>query len=284
MVNSNPAINEIENAFFNHAAENGVVFTNPLIADGVLQRAHVAGDKAGSKNGAYILHYDGNPSGWYQHFISGVCGTWSLTGKRQPLSKAMFVQIEAGNKQRQLEQQQRHTKAAIKAQSLWAKSKPGNHSYLTKKRVEAHNSRVYGDALVIPIYDESSSLVNLQFINADGSKRFLAGGKKKSCYSPIAELSSNTLLICEGWATGASLYEHTGHGVIVALDAGNLEPVARVMRRLYPASQIIIAGDNDESGVGQKAAIAAALAVGGKYILPAIVGFDWNDALSMEGV
>lgn len=284
MVNSNPAINEIENAFFNHAAENGVVFTNPLIADGVLQRAHVAGDKAGSKNGAYILHYDGNPSGWYQHFVSGVCGTWSLSGKRQPISKAMFAQIETGNKQRQLEQQQRHTKAALKAQSLWAKSKPGNHSYLTKKRVEAHNSRVYGDALVIPIYDESSSLVNLQFVNADGSKRFLAGGKKKSCYSAIGELSSDTLLICEGWATGASLYEHTGHVVIVALDAGNLETVAHVMRRLYSTNQIIIAGDNDESGTGQKAAIAAALAVGGKYIVPELAGYDWNDLFNMECV
>ncbi|MDP3389075.1 MAG: toprim domain-containing protein [Methylococcaceae bacterium] len=278
------SINEIETAFFNHAAENGVVFTDPLIADGVLHRSHVQGDKAASKNGAYILHYDGNPSGWYQHFVTGVCGTWSLTGKRQPLSKTMFVQIEAGNKQRQQEQQQRHTKAAIKAQSLWAKSKPGNHSYLTKKRVEAHNSRVYGDALVIPIYDESSSLVNLQFINADGSKRFLAGGKKKSCYSTIGELSSNTLLICEGWATGASLYEHSGHGVIVALDAGNLEPVARVMRHLYPTNQIIIAGDNDESGTGQKAARAAALAVGGKYIVPELAGYDWNDLFNMEGV
>ncbi|MEQ1528212.1 MAG: toprim domain-containing protein [Methylococcaceae bacterium] len=278
------SINEIETAFFNHAAENGVVFTNPLIADGVLHRSHVAGDKAGTKNGAYILHYDGNPSGWYQHFVTGICGTWCLSGKRQQLTKEMIAQIEADRVKCQMEQQQRHTKAALKAQLLWAKSKPGNHPYAIKKRVEAYNSRVYGNALVIPIYDETSSLVNLQFINADGSKRFLAGAKKKSCYSAIGELSSNTLLICEGWATGASLYEHSGHGVIVALDAGNLEPAARVMRRLYPTNQIIIAGDNDESGVGQKAAIAAALAVGGKYILPAIVGFDWNDALSMEGV
>jgi putative DNA primase/helicase len=55
-----------------------------------------------------------------------------------------------------------------------------------------------------------------------------------------------------------------------------------VIRKLYPASQIIICGDNDESGTGQKAARAAALAVTGKYIIPTIVGQDWNDALNSE--
>jgi putative DNA primase/helicase len=64
------------------------------------------------------------------------------------------------------------------------------------------------------------------------------------------------------------LHEATGHFVLIALDAGNLESVALVFRRLYPLSEIIIAGDNDKSGTGQKAAKAAALAVGGRYILP----------------
>ena len=56
-----PSITEIENAFINHCADAGVVFTQPLIADGVLHRAHVQGDKPGTKNGAYILHAECRP-------------------------------------------------------------------------------------------------------------------------------------------------------------------------------------------------------------------------------
>lgn len=67
------------------------------------------------------------------------------------------------------------------------------------------------------------------------------------------------------------------------MDAGNLEPVAQAARRLFPDAEIIIAGDNDESGTGQAAAHKAALAVGGKVLIPTQGGKDWNDVLTMEG-
>ncbi len=58
------AIGEIEHAFQNHCAEQGVIFTQAVIADGKLHRAYVEGDKRGTKNGAYILHADDRPAGW----------------------------------------------------------------------------------------------------------------------------------------------------------------------------------------------------------------------------
>jgi len=70
---------------------------------------------------------------------------------------------------------------------------------------------------------------------------------------------------------------------MVAMDAGNLAPVAQAARRLFPDAEIIIAGDNDESGTGQAAAQNAALAVGGKVLIPQQSGVDWNDILTMEG-
>lgn len=280
-------LSEIENAFFNHAADAGVIFTKrPLVADGVLHRAHVEGDKRGTKNGAYILHADGNSSGWFQHFNTGISGKWTLSGKREPMTKAMLEQIEADRQRRQIEQELRHKNAADKARFLWSNSKTvteqSQHPYLIKKNVQPHGVRLYrDDALVIPIYDENKFLVNLQVIQADGTKRFLSGGRKKGCFTVIGKMSVDGIIqIAEGWATSASLNENTGHFTAVALDAGNLEPVARVFRRLYPDSQIIICGDNDESGTGQKAARAAAVAVGGKYILPATVGHDFNDSLN----
>jgi len=66
----------------------------------------------------------------------------------------------------------------------------------------------------------------------------------------------------------------------VAFNAGNLEPVAKRIRALYSNHELIICGDNDESGAGQKAARAAALAVGGRYLVPPIVGTDFNDTIN----
>ena len=87
-------------------------------------------------------------------------------------------------------------------------------------------------------------------------------------------------MICEGFATGASLRERTGHCVIVAFDAGNLKPVALEINNLFSGAEIIICADNDESRVGQKAAEDAALAVYGSVLMPPNVGEDWNDYLT----
>lgn len=304
--------NDIIHAFRNTMLNAGMVTRHPIIDDGKLHRIHVEGDKQGTQNGAYILHNDGKPNGWFQHFSSGLTGRWSATGKREPFTKEMREQIEADRRQRELEQQQRHEQAALKAKSIVFKSIPAiSYPYLTKKRIQPHNALIYNDALVIPIYAPTFEIVNLQFIDSSGNeKRFMFGGKKKGCFSIIAKKEflnqlhnggnlnfkdapttfvNNSqshlekILICEGWATGASLHEHTGHFVVCAMDAGNLEPVAREIKKLYPKSQIVICGDNDASGIGQLKAKAAAMAVFGQVLIPEQTGMDWNDVLTMEG-
>ncbi|MGB4498006.1 MAG: toprim domain-containing protein [Methylococcaceae bacterium] len=289
------------NTFTDAMLNAGIVTRDPIIDDGRLHRIHVEGDKRGTKNGAYILFQKG---GWFQHWNSGVTGKWSANGKNAPLSKEIRAQIEVDRKQRQIEMQQRHNETAKKAQSIWFRSLPvSHHPYLTKKKIQPHNALSSNGSLVIPIYAPTRELVNLQFIDADGNKRFLSGGKKKGCFSVIRNKSVgcvsklagknlvvndshslSVILLCEGFATGASLYESTGHMTVIAMDAGNLEPVAIEIKRLYPASQIIICGDNDASGIGQLKAKAAAMAVFGKVLIPETVGFDWNDELTNGGV
>jgi len=39
-------------------------------------------------------------------------------------------------------------------------------------------------------------------------------------------------------------------------------------------------GDNDESGKGQTEARKAALACGGRYLIPEVPGQDWNDTIN----
>lgn len=131
-----------------------------------------------------------------------------------------------------------------------------------------------------PIYNESDQLVNLQFIDPQGNKkRFLSGGRKRGCFHIIGDITKR-ILICEGFATGASLYEDCNQRVVIAFDAGNLLPVAMNIKELSADSEIIICGDNDLSGIGQAKAREAALSIAGKVMIPLVPGQDWNDYLT----
>ena len=193
---------------------------------------------------------------------------------------------KADEQNRQLEIKLAHEAAAKNAELIIEQSKPvNNHPYLKRKGIQAHGARLYHGRLVISINDINGKLVNVQFIAADGAKRFLKGGQKKGCFAQIGKPATDQpILICEGFATGASLHGVTGHFVVIALDAGNLELVAVSIRKRYPEAKIIIAGDNDLSGTGQKAARAAAMAIGGEYLLPPEVDTDWNDYFNKGGV
>lgn len=77
---------------------------------------------------------------------------------------------------------------------------------------------------------------------------------------------------------------------VCAIDAGNLLPVAEVMRRIYPATQIIIAADNDhqqdeQANTGKDAAEKAALSVAGWVALPPTdYKADWDDYRQQNGL
>jgi putative DNA primase/helicase len=135
--------------------------------------------------------------------------------------------------------------------------------------VQAHGLYQYGDALAIPMR-ESGELHTLQFIGADGAKRFLSGGRKQGCYFASGR-PNGVLCIAEGYATAASIFEATGYAVAVAFDCGNLEPVARALRAKLPELRLILCADDDETTVGNPGltkARAAARAVGGLVAIP----------------
>jgi putative DNA primase/helicase len=137
-------------------------------------------------------------------------------------------------------------------------------------------------ALMVPVRNVAGELQTLQFVSPEGEKRFVPGGRKAGGYFAIGA-PADVLCIAEGYATGASVHEATGHAVAVAFDAGNLEPVARALRQKFPEARIVIAADNDESGTGQKKAEEAARAVGGLVALPQEAGKDWNDVHRKSG-
>ncbi|AKZ71398.1 primase-helicase zinc-binding domain-containing protein [Enterobacter roggenkampii] len=138
--------------------------------------------------------------------------------------------------------------------------------------------------VVVPLYDDTGALVNLQLINSDGLKRTLKGGVVKGACHTIEgkKQAGKRLWIAEGYATALTVHHLTGETVMVALSSVNLLSLASLVRQKHPACQIVLAADRDLSGDGQNKAAAAADACEGVVALPPVFG-DWNDAMMLKG-
>lgn len=145
--------------------------------------------------------------------------------------------------------------------------------------------------LLIPLYFHNPNtniitLCNLQTIDTDGNKRFLKNGLVKGAFFTIGAipLGTGTILICEGYATGASLYQATNGQmpVIVAFNAGNMIDIAPAIRTLYPNHRLIFCGDNDTAtaqktgkNTGLLSAQESANATNGEWIVPNFGDDEW---------
>ena len=246
-----------------------------LPGDGKLTRYRVEGDKAGSRNGWAVLHDSPIRAGAFGSWKTGESHTWRGASTRQqtPAEKAELQrQIKAMQAAREAEQAAVHAAAATKAARLWARARPATdaHPYLQRKRVHAIGVRQLRDMLLIPARDAGGELHTLQFVSEDGSKRFLTGGRIRGCYFAIGR-PVDRLLLCEGYATAATLFEATGAAVAACFSCGNLLPVAMALRAKFPKLRLIVCADNDAETVGNPgvtAATAAARAVGGFVAVP----------------
>ena len=227
----------------------------------------------------------------------------------QPDPEAV-ARLELERAQRQQAEQAQteaaQARAAAEAVALWESAREASeHPYLTRKGIAPHGARVAADgALLVPVHNAAGELVNLQRILPNGEKRFLPGGRKSGCFHVLGALPAGgagagaqaapVVLVGEGYATAASLYESTGHPVAVAFDAGNLAKVARTLSQQHPAALIVVAGDDDQAtqartgtNPGRVKAKQAAQDVGGVAVFPDGLpegGSDFNDMAQALGL
>jgi len=284
---------EIINAF--RHAMHGAGLTPPerIEPDGALHRFHVEGDRSGSANGWYLLHLDGRPAGGFGSWKSGTRATWTAEGERMDDGERERVArlIEAARAKAKAERRAEHEARAVEARREWSRTVAPDpaHPYLLAKGVKPHNLRQLGAWLIVPLFDAYGLLWNVQRILPDGTKRFRPG-RAGGLFSPIGDLTDPArLLICEGWATGATLHEETGHAVLCAMNAGNLLPVAQAARTAWPGAGLVICADNDRHTAGNPGvtkATEAAKATGAKLIVPEFPhgapGTDFNDLAALR--
>lgn len=310
-----------EQAFKLAIAAAGLTPPDTLIADGKIHRFAPNG-KRGDDAGWYILHLDNIPAGSFGNWREGRTETWcsiERNAQTPEQQKQYATLLKSMQNARHRAKKAEYDAAAATAAVIWAAATPTGdaaaHGYLVKKGIQAHGARLIdtaaarvhcprlspalsGPLLVIPMRNAAGELRSLQFISeaAGDNKRPLSGGEKQGCHylidKPDAAAHKAILIVCEGFATGASIHEATGQAVAVAFDGGNLEPVAKSLRKLYPDAALIIAADDDHQRAGnpgRTAAVGAAKAVGGVAVAPMFPAdrpdkaTDFNDLHQLAG-
>jgi putative DNA primase/helicase len=266
----------------------------PVALDGRLRR--FATKANGKDEAGWAIGYgDGVPAGAFGDWRSGIHETWcardpaSLTATERESHRRQMAEMM---RQREEERQRVQREAAAKAARIWSEAEPASpaHPYLKTKGVEPFGVRQHGSSLVIPVRI-GGELASLQFVGADGGKRFLTGGAIAGGYHSFGK-PAGQVIVCEGYATGATLHTVTGNAVAVAFNAGNLEAVAEAIRAKLPDAKIIIAADDDyetDGNPGLAQATKAAAKVGGMVAASPFdraageAGTDWNDLAGLHG-
>lgn len=267
-----------------------------IIPDGSIHRFSTR-DQPQDKAGYYCFfdHGDGFQAGFFGDWRSGHFETWH-NHNGEKLSPDLIQGISEAKKKGQQERDRQAREAAEKARGIWEAAKPAqDHQYLTRKGIKPHNARLdsYGN-LILPVMDMQGQINSLQIIKPDGEKLFLTGGKIKGHFCPLRGSDENgSVYIAEGFATAATVYEalEGTKTVLTAFNAGNLQPVAQVVRVKYPDRKVVIAADFDhrtDGNPGLTKAREAAQAVNALLAWPEFApddpGTDFNDLAQATGL
>jgi putative DNA primase/helicase len=286
-----PPTPSYEQQFLQSMVDAGIDFKGPIIADGEIHRFAPIGKR--ERDGWYVFF---GLAGVFGDWSQGIRELWSLKGNGIAPSNTEEIQVHIQNAKRRAAEEmlRKQEEVSITALALWeASSSTVQSPYLERKKVDALGVRFEGSNLIVPLRDISGKLWSLQTIHPDGTKRFLAGGRKTGCFHLIGSpKAGGPLYVAEGYATGASLHRATGNPVAIAFDAGNLEPVVEALTKAYSQTSLILAGDEDQwkdKNVGRKTAEEVAKKYGCSVVFPtfkntATYPTDFNDLHVLEGL
>jgi phage/plasmid primase-like uncharacterized protein len=267
--------------------------TGEIVRVPVNELAGVKADSGGQKSGFYVVNeVNGNYFAVYGNWKTGFEGRWSSVNsytmsvaEREDLQRKLQEAKDRANETKK----QRHNEMADKVKARFESyAKVSEHEYLTNKKVKSYGLKQHKDLLVVPVYSITGAIRSLQYINKNGEKRFASESEiKGNLFLVGAEIKDlpnlEKIIIAEGYSTSATIYEATKIPVACVFSANFCLQFALNLRKLTGA-RIIIALDNDESGVGEKKAQECARAVSNASVrLPSEIG-DYNDLYLKHGL
>lgn len=227
----------------------------------------------GDVDAGYKLHTDNKPTGLFQDFrIHDTPIKWVYKPDKSEYTPSQYDRkaIEQKRAQEQLERLELRKQAAIKAQYIYQNAKPitdkNQHAYLQRKNVNPFICRIDKyDNLIIPFFSlNSNEICTIQYIKPDGSKLFLKDSEKG--YSFLGDKSSipqsnlikrglavnhdyiDLILIAEGFADAACIYQETGYFTIIAGDCNNIAKVVEKLKTLtFRDLKIMFIFDSDDA-------------------------------------
>lgn len=280
------------------AAAAGVCIEGEILSDSRIHRFRTSDKTIPDNDGYYLLFSDGPPyCGIFGCWRRNIKVEWHSTNGEQPKGadwNQLRKKWREAELKRKKDESERHQRNAAKARDLIAQSHAPNpdHPYLQKKQVPCLGPLTENSdhELVLPLQDAEGVVWSLQTIDAVGDKLFMPGGRVQGCFYPLAIKETGPLIICEGYATGASLHQATGFSVICAMNCGNLPEVAKALRQKWPSRLLIIAADNDtktEGNPGLTRATEAAKSAKASLAIPVFPsngGSDFNDLAVQSGL
>lgn len=209
----------------------------------------------------------------YLNFASNqIVHTWKSWGVQEVFTKQEKEELEKQLKEKEYQAKKKlleqYQELATKAETICRGHSfelKGN-GYLVRKKIEdvqlsykhrtdssPYRARVdhTENLLYIPLQDEENKIWSYQTIAKNGFKSFCPGARKKGCFHLIGKLDSDDQIVyvCEGYATGASIYLATQQAVFVCFDAGNLKfainNIKSLARSVAPNALILVCGDDD---------------------------------------
>lgn len=173
---------------------------------------------------------------------------------------------------------------AAKCRRFYAKCRAAlpSHPYAKKKGIYPHGVRQARGMLVIPITNIDMQLITLQFIMPNGFKKYKTGASAKGGMVLLTNQGlpldwAGVIRVCEGWATGCTIFEITRDPVVCAMNAHNMPAVARALRDKFPQANLKICADNDQWGkenIGMEYALRADIEANAIVYWPTFDGLD----------
>lgn len=211
--------------------------------------------------------------------VSNVEAIKSITNDEPPrFDPELAEKREIQAAQRDAEEAARHARAAAIAIERWDRAEPAptDNPYLVLKGLEPGECRHEGDNLLVPAYDANGDMINVQAIFPNKDKRFQLGSTTKGIRLMLGIHFGRTIL-CEGYATGASIYEAMPDQVCIAFSKANVMALAREFTEA--GVPVVIAGE----GKGREEYIDLGKQLDCPVIFPD-AGDDFNDQAKEKSV